>query len=108
MFPSFVSGRAPVAGNEREGPSELRPDLHDPEGAFVWRAYPETAGVAPCLESLMLSTVQSSPVPTTALAGPTTTAGLDAIGSAKPPITPGAQTTTATLEANLGSAPPAV
>ncbi|HYV43295.1 MAG TPA: hypothetical protein VFA20_00480 [Myxococcaceae bacterium] len=57
----------------------------------------------------MLSSVQSSPLPTTAFAGPTTgagaTAGLDAVGSARLPVVPSGIQTAATVEANLGSTP---
>lgn len=53
----------------------------------------------------MLGSVQSSPLPTTAFAGPTTAAGLDAVGSAKLPVSPSGIRTTATIEANLGSPP---
>jgi len=57
----------------------------------------------------MLGSVPSSPLPTTAFAGPTTgagaTAGLDAVGSAKLPLIPSGVRTAATVEANLGSPP---
>src|SRR4051794_18380168 len=69
-------------------------------GPLSGRAYPEPRGVTPPPWSrLMLSSVQSSPLPTTAFAG------LDAVGSARLPVIPSGVQTAATVEANLGSTP---